>query len=662
MGWIASACWFRWIRKILRFYFTQVLRSVAVGLMKHSQAFGKFCPGEVGLSILNWARVAVVALSMTVIASGQEVKPPAEPPPYELRPGETPEQMFRRLDVNEDGVLSGSELKGFAATMEIADANRDKRLTLDEFLVALDILEFNKLDKNGDGWLSGNEKAGLTGYEVDATGAITRDAFLTKRLQLSGKLVKEIAATPGPFEISKRLKKTENGLAVMEADGGVAIFPALPTVESVVSGALAIGPDGTFHVLMLQVVSFKGSLYYTSSRDGITWSKPEQMPLPPGWALRAEYQMVVDGSGTPVVFCGMQGQGQMQRPSEYFIGSHSLHVRTISGGRWSQHAVVGAEAGVYGWTPLVDARGAVSVVWCEYFPVIDDATGKEFYGCGSSLVRWAGIQNGAPVQTMNLFQPNVVKPDRKTSYNLKMDAYERPRGYIGADGSVHLILERVRSVSGKEEDCGLVYLTGSGPSLLLPFKVKGGSGKARYQFPPALYPGAGGAECLITRTEAPEPFALLCHSLVNGRIAGEPVKIFAASTEKGTIPYPGFASFDGSRQGEVFIGLPYKSQGNTMGQPTDCILLHSDGAGWSPGVDLTNGTLRRKLVEDANLEGYKLPYPTVFNVSVAHGARGERYALVLYNQSTAVLSSAKTKYVSIMDSPKPAFMIVRWGN
>jgi len=79
------------------------------------------------------------------------------------------EGLFARLDTNQDGVITGSELAVLAnptvaamggsrlrAMIVQSDANRDSRITLEEMTAGAQRM-FNRMDQNGDGRLSDTE-------------------------------------------------------------------------------------------------------------------------------------------------------------------------------------------------------------------------------------------------------------------------------------------------------------------------------------------------------------------------------------------------------------------------------------------------------------------------------------------------------------------------
>jgi EF hand domain-containing protein len=100
------------------------------------------------------------------------------------------DDAFRALDGNGDGVLSGTE----AATVMKYDRNGDHEITRDEFQsgwkadhpptppASLDRktaeARFHALDINQDGVLSGTERLGSEAYDADHDGHVTLDEYL----------------------------------------------------------------------------------------------------------------------------------------------------------------------------------------------------------------------------------------------------------------------------------------------------------------------------------------------------------------------------------------------------------------------------------------------------------------------------------------------------
>jgi hypothetical protein len=99
---------------------------------------------------------------------------------------------FDKLDINGDGVLSGSE----AATVKPFDTNGDGEISRQEYDAGVAALnkgggsggafdqaaataDFQKRDGNQDGYLSGTELTGLEKYDSDANGRLTLEEYLT---------------------------------------------------------------------------------------------------------------------------------------------------------------------------------------------------------------------------------------------------------------------------------------------------------------------------------------------------------------------------------------------------------------------------------------------------------------------------------------------------
>ncbi len=108
----------------------------------------------------------------------------------QLDAGINDDEVFRRADVNEDGFLSGAEVRGF----EKCDADRNGEISKQEFLRQRAIERgdagnmqqararaeslFKQKDGNNDGWLSGTEMVGFAQYDLNGDARITLDEFV----------------------------------------------------------------------------------------------------------------------------------------------------------------------------------------------------------------------------------------------------------------------------------------------------------------------------------------------------------------------------------------------------------------------------------------------------------------------------------------------------
>ena len=98
------------------------------------------------------------------------------------------EGEFAKLDVNDDGKLSGTELKGIKDAEQYGedgvDAEEFKKVKSAQWREQRDALlekDFDKADKNNDGKLTGNEIGDYKGYDDtetdDGVGEISREEF-----------------------------------------------------------------------------------------------------------------------------------------------------------------------------------------------------------------------------------------------------------------------------------------------------------------------------------------------------------------------------------------------------------------------------------------------------------------------------------------------------
>jgi Ca2+-binding EF-hand superfamily protein len=109
---------------------------------------------------------------------------------HSIARGETGNDEFSKLDVNEDGVLSGKE----AATVRQFDADNDGEITKDEYIAGMaaeqkrllsvdDDKLFSERDTNEDDWLSGSEVRGFEKYDADGDGEVSRKEFKLGRAE-----------------------------------------------------------------------------------------------------------------------------------------------------------------------------------------------------------------------------------------------------------------------------------------------------------------------------------------------------------------------------------------------------------------------------------------------------------------------------------------------
>ena len=94
------------------------------------------------------------------------------------------EETFKELDINQDGVLTGTERRG----LEEFDTNKDGVVTLDEYrqgmnqrrAVAGDEREFGWRG-GADGVLTGPRLHGVESYDTEKKGSITKEQFVAYR-------------------------------------------------------------------------------------------------------------------------------------------------------------------------------------------------------------------------------------------------------------------------------------------------------------------------------------------------------------------------------------------------------------------------------------------------------------------------------------------------
>ena len=151
-------------------------------------------------------RLGVLFISLTVVAL--VVRNPG------IAHGQPDEATFASLDTNQDGVLSGTE----AATSLQFDLDQDGEVTKKEYLEGLaaerkrllaidDGTLFSARDSNADGVLSGTEIKGFEKYDADGDGEVSRKEFDQGRSAERGPTKNERLAR----EQFQKLDKNEDG-------------------------------------------------------------------------------------------------------------------------------------------------------------------------------------------------------------------------------------------------------------------------------------------------------------------------------------------------------------------------------------------------------------------------------------------------------------------
>lgn len=118
----------------------------------------------------------------------------------------TDDEVFSKLDTNEDGVLSGKE----ATTVRQFDADKDGEVTKAEYLAGIvserkallsinDSKLFAERDTNEDDVLSGKEIKGFENYDADSDGEVSRKEFDQGRAADRKKI-----AGPSPEELARQ--------------------------------------------------------------------------------------------------------------------------------------------------------------------------------------------------------------------------------------------------------------------------------------------------------------------------------------------------------------------------------------------------------------------------------------------------------------------------
>lgn len=570
--------------------------------------------------------------------------------------GEDVLTLFKQLDSNGDGILSGTEAKGYLD----GDSNGDGRLTTDEFSDGLDIARFKKLDSNQDGWLSGNEAKGLEGYDQDGNGEISQTEYQTRNQQLQGKIPMAQKAPPGPLEVAERIRSFQDmGLSLLDPEENPLTLPEAELPASTEKVTLAVDSKGQFHVMVHSRASGASpTLVYLFSSDGIQWRALE-MPLDRGQQLRkSDTRLVIDSTGLVHVFYTLEASSS--RPSVRHDASHTLMMRTVGTDGWSVPRMIGSEGGTYGYTTMVDTVGSLWVVWCSFFPVdLPSSPGTMAPHSGSSAVRWCRISGGVPEPPLD----DLIKPVSipiNGGYDVAPDAYEAPSGYIAGDGTLHLIVEKVASTSSSEEDCGLCYLTGAGPLRILPFRLNGNV--ARNRFRAALLPGpTPGSDLLVVHNDPArnERISVLGYLLEGGQPSGNPTVLYTCPSDKGAFLYPSWVSEAVSPGGHGAVAFAFGWRGFGYTEPIDAYWARTSSGRWATSfVNTTSSWLRERLVANHNSRSFTLPDPRVFDVSTAFGPSGECYAIVAYQRQTwgkTIQGMAESSR-----SESKAFAILRW--
>ena len=569
---------------------------------------------------------------------------------------DTATSLFKQLDSNGDGILSGTEAKGYLD----GDSNGDGRLTTDEFSDGFDIAQFKKLDFNQDGWLSGKEAKGFEAYDQDGNGEITQAEYQSRKQQLQGKIPIAKKAPPGPLEIADRIRDTEGmGISLLDPEGNPLTLPETELPATTEKVTLAVDSKGQFHVLIqAQAGGASPTLVHLFSSDGVLWRQLE-MPVEPGQQLRkSETRLVIDGGGIVHVFYTLEASPP--KSSVRHGASHTLMMRTVNDGGWSEPRMIGSVGNTFGYATMLDGAGSLWVVWCSYSPVeLTKSPGTVATHSGSSAVRWCRVSGGIPDPPAE----DLIKPVFtfiNGGYDVAPDSYEAPSGYIARDGTLHLIVEKVASVSSSEEDCGLCYLTGAGPVRILPYRLNGNV--ARNTFHATLLPGPAPTSDLLVVHNDParnERVSVLSYLLEGGLLSGNPTTLYTCPTEKGAFLYPSWVSDAVTPGGHGAVAFCFGWRGFGYTEPFDGYWARTSSGQWAaPFVNTTSSWLRERLVANHNSRSFTLPDPRVFDVSTAFGPSGECYAIVAYQRQTWGRTIQGMAASSRSDSK--AFAILRW--
>jgi hypothetical protein len=557
---------------------------------------------------------------------------------------------FRNRDGNGDGFLSGNEAD---PVLMQADANHDGKLTFDEFVNAVDIFDFVHRDLNEDGWLSGKEMAGLDGYDADNNGEITRAEFLAKRLELHGKIAKKVVVAPGVLDLAGKVQQTPRGSVVADAAGNPVPLPVAPLASPLTEVRLAISADGTFHVLGADAASGGVKLRYFSSKDGATWTAPVLLSPEDGYLTNPfDYQIIAERGGAVYALYSVHTRSDQRKNTLSY--NRTIFFRTLAGGQWSAPAPIGTPEEAYGWTAMNDPAGGLRLVWSERVPVPGKDGKTILANCPSGRLRAASLRGGVLGAPVELIEPKTQLANG--GFTVFGDSLDRPRGFVGADGSLHLVLERCTSLSNKNEDKGLVYFDGKDFSYLLPY-VGPNNAPLRVAYPAELFPGTGGAERVVVPASPWRGLASIVeYPLPRGGNPGAPV-VIVKLPETATLPTP--PNFVMTPTGETFCAYTMAPQGDRFGGAID-FYLQRGGTTWSPPINVTDSPRFKAQCEAIKNSAIAVPCLRTVDATAAVAPDGTIYALGLVTQEEFHLFN-ETNGATMGFKGKPGLLLVRVG-
>lgn len=401
--------------------------------------------------------------------------------------------------------------------------------------------------------------------------------------------------------------------------GGAAAFTKLSEHGAAAWAAIALGADGTRHVLFQDTPrGGAGSVYHRASTDGgATWSAPELL------SARGESagvpRLAVDGQGRVYAAWKVMKDGSGDSLSGGPYGRELVY-RVLEGGAWSPAVPVSASRQTVSWFLSADPTGKVHAVWTEH---VEAPNG--YQTISPAVIRQATLAGPAPGAPKVLVN---AAPDEPADYDgsaWHYPSYSTLRGYVDAQGKARFVSVRTPS-SGEPDEAKVVYWDGDREVPLFAFAPYGVDYRAYYN-PPELLVDAGGAGHVLVQDVKGERQGVLDFPLEPG---GSPRVVRAASEPTGELK--AFQVVQGPA-GRMAALLSLKER---SGAAFELFAAQAEGGAWGPAANLTDNAARGEYKDFQGDAQVSISHEPAFAAGV-FGPDGLELALVNQEKGSVTL-------------------------